>query len=224
MKLKKLLNGTPFAHRGLHNKEVMENSIESFERALEAGYGIELDVRMTHDNILITFHDKDIKELTGHTLPIEEIKYSELINFGVPKLEDVFKLIEKKSGKALIEIKESPFKKEIRLGVSSLIKQHKFEYAVISFDPRTVKWFKKNGYIAGLSIEKGYSKKILNIIVKGLVKYANPDFLVVEKSLLVKKSIKHARNKMKIIAWTIKSKNEKKKIEHFSDNYIFDEF
>ena len=41
--------GCRFAHRGLHakDKSVPENSLAAFRLAVEAGYGIELDIRFT---------------------------------------------------------------------------------------------------------------------------------------------------------------------------------
>ena len=41
-----------FAHRGLFNPKlgIPENSMPAFSRAIEKGYGIELDVQVTKDN------------------------------------------------------------------------------------------------------------------------------------------------------------------------------
>ena len=49
---KKFLN-VYYAHRGLHDNETdaPENSMSAFCRAVEAGYGIELDVQVTKDKI-----------------------------------------------------------------------------------------------------------------------------------------------------------------------------
>ena len=43
--------GVKWAHRGLHDikKGIPENSIPAFQAAIEAGYGIELDVHLTKD-------------------------------------------------------------------------------------------------------------------------------------------------------------------------------
>ena len=43
------LFGRPFAHRGLHGPRRPENSIAAFEAAVQAGYAIELDVRVSAD-------------------------------------------------------------------------------------------------------------------------------------------------------------------------------
>ena len=76
--------GWYYAHRGLHDKEdAPENSMLAFERAVEKGYGIELDVRMTGPifwEVLKTVDGKvpliieikaergdDVKEICGET-------------------------------------------------------------------------------------------------------------------------------------------------------------
>ena len=43
-----------YAHRGLHDREAgaPENSLPAFRRALERGYGVELDVHLTGDGRL----------------------------------------------------------------------------------------------------------------------------------------------------------------------------
>lgn len=51
-------------HRGARG-EVPENTLSSFQHASRAGvHGIELDVRMSLDGVLYTFHDKTLKRTT----------------------------------------------------------------------------------------------------------------------------------------------------------------
>ena len=61
------LKGWLYAHRGLHdgNHQVAENSLEAFRRAVEAGYGMELDVQLTADDQLVVFHDKSLNGSAG---------------------------------------------------------------------------------------------------------------------------------------------------------------
>lgn len=54
------------AHRGLHSDGVCENSLEAFRRAIEAGYGIELDVHLTADGKLCVIHDCYLSRMTGN--------------------------------------------------------------------------------------------------------------------------------------------------------------
>ena len=59
--------GVKWAHRGLHDikKGIPENSIPAFQAAIEAGYGIELDVHLTKDGKLVVFHDDDFRRICG---------------------------------------------------------------------------------------------------------------------------------------------------------------
>ena len=54
------LMGHYYAHRGLHDNETdaPENSMAAFRKAVDAGYGIELDVQLTKDRIPVVFHDE----------------------------------------------------------------------------------------------------------------------------------------------------------------------
>ena len=45
-----------YAHRGLHNEERAENSMSAFKAAVDSGYGIELDIRMTSDGKIVCVH------------------------------------------------------------------------------------------------------------------------------------------------------------------------
>ena len=50
------LQSTDYAHRGLHSKDVPENSLAAFTLARDEGYGIELDVRLSADGQIFVFH------------------------------------------------------------------------------------------------------------------------------------------------------------------------
>ena len=51
-----LLRRYRYAHRGFHDKpQVPENSLAAFRRAIERGFGAELDVHLTKDGKLVVF-------------------------------------------------------------------------------------------------------------------------------------------------------------------------
>ena len=70
----------PIAHRGLHsiNDGIIENSIKAAESAIDKGYSIECDVRITSDNDLVVFHDSNISRLTGVDGVVSEMKSNQL--------------------------------------------------------------------------------------------------------------------------------------------------
>ena len=70
---KKLL-GRRYAHRGWHDKPAIpENSLAAFRRALDKGWGAELDVHLLKDGTLAVFHDSDLRRCAGEEGDIEDL-------------------------------------------------------------------------------------------------------------------------------------------------------
>ncbi|KRB53033.1 glycerophosphodiester phosphodiesterase [Rhizobium sp. Root708] len=59
------LKEQPVAHRGYHdlNKDVWENTLSAFSRAIEAGFAIECDLHYASDGVPVVFHDEDLERL-----------------------------------------------------------------------------------------------------------------------------------------------------------------
>jgi len=57
----------PIAHRGLHDaaRGIIENSPAAVTAAVQAGYGIEIDVQISADGVPMVFHDYKLERLTG---------------------------------------------------------------------------------------------------------------------------------------------------------------
>ncbi|HPE95084.1 MAG TPA: glycerophosphodiester phosphodiesterase family protein, partial [Bacillota bacterium] len=70
--------GVMYAHRGLHGGDVPENSLEAFRLAVENGYGIELDIRLTKDGRVIVFHDDSLERVCGDARLAADCLYEEL--------------------------------------------------------------------------------------------------------------------------------------------------
>jgi glycerophosphoryl diester phosphodiesterase len=105
----------PFAHRGLHDRAhgVIENSLSAFRAAIDAGYGIELDVQRSADDVPIVFHDDDMDRLTDARGAFRDRSAAELgrtvLRGGsdrIPTLQEVLALV---AGQVplLVEIKEN---------------------------------------------------------------------------------------------------------------------
>ena len=68
-----------FCHRGYHDKpQIPENSLPAFRRAIERGWGAELDVHLLKDGTLAVFHDSDLFRCTGVSGMIEDLTLPEL--------------------------------------------------------------------------------------------------------------------------------------------------
>ncbi len=140
--------GKYIAHRGLHNESIPENSLGSFRKALEAGIACELDVRMTKDCRLVVFHDKSLLRMCGVDADISEFTYEQLSAFRlgesdekIPLLSEVLKLV---NGKIplLIEIKHGAPFGVLEKRLYHMLKKYKGEYAVQSFNPLSLLWFR----------------------------------------------------------------------------------
>ena len=199
------------AHRGMFdNIKIPENSIAAFKKALKYNYSIELDVQLTKDNVLVVFHDKNLKRMTGIDKLIEDSNYDEikklkLLNTKeyIPTLDEVLNLID---NKVLldIEVKGTKKIKEITNILKDKLKEYN-NYVLKSFDPRIVRNLKEN-----INSEVGYlidgKRKILysNFIIK----YSKADFLSISKKLLKTKKFNKLKNKYQLLIWTIKDKDE----------------
>lgn len=72
-----------YAHRGA-SSYAPENTMSAFRLGLEMGAnGIETDVQMTKDGVLVLFHDDTIKRVTGQEGRIRDYTYEELLEFDV---------------------------------------------------------------------------------------------------------------------------------------------
>jgi glycerophosphoryl diester phosphodiesterase len=141
-----------FAHRGLYGKNAPENSLAAFERAIDAGLGIELDVRLSRDNIPVVFHDKTLKRMCGDSRRISALTLAEIKNFRlcgtnqqIPTLEEALKLID---GKAplLIETKLSkrfPQPHRLERIMIPVLRKYTGEYMLQSFNKYSMRFMKR---------------------------------------------------------------------------------
>lgn len=211
------LNNLTIAHRGIHdNIKVPENSIPAFREALKYNYPIELDVQLTRDNILVVFHDKSLKRMTGvnkllETLTYDKLKELNLLNTKehIPTLKEVLKLV---NGKVLldIEIKTTSKIDDVCRILSKELEGYN-NIIVKSFDYKIIKWFKYNNP----NIKRGL---LLNNNKHNIFKLISckPNFLAISKNLKIKSYYKN----FPILLWTIKEKKEMDKYKLITNNYI----
>lgn len=142
--------GVNFAHRGLHSRDkaVPENSIEAFRLAARAGYGIELDVRLSRDGQVVVFHDDTLTRLCGLDRRVDELDYEELRRLklcgqetGIPLLSEVLKVVRGR-GPLIVELKPTPRRRELCEKTYALLEDYRGEVCIESFDPRIVAWFR----------------------------------------------------------------------------------
>ncbi len=143
--------GLNCAHRGLHTRDltIPENSIAAFTAAVDAGYGIELDIRLSSDGEVVVFHDETLQRMCGIAGRVEEKPFHELrelplldSNQRIPLLRDALELIDSRVP-LIIELKTTKLYKKLCQSAWRILRQYDGDICIESFDPRIVRWFKK---------------------------------------------------------------------------------
>lgn len=145
------LRGFRYAHRGLHGPLCPENSMAAFRKALEGGYGIELDVHLLKDGTLAVIHDSDLKRVTGREGIVEDLTREELkecfllgTEETIPEFRQVLELFD---GKApmIVELKSFAGNHDaLAAAVCRAMEGYRGLYCMESFDPYCVRWLRKN--------------------------------------------------------------------------------
>lgn len=227
------------AHRGLHkNKEIPENSLLAFKKAIEKSYSIELDINITKDNQIVVFHDEDLKRVCNVDKKIEELDYSFLENLTlfdtkekIPLLKEVLSLVDsldsKKDISLIIEIKKHKNIGVLEKLLLKMLDSYEVEYFICSFQMDILSWFRKNkkDLKIGLIFEKLPKRfeKYENLIF--LYKYSKikPDFVSLDYKLLDSLIYEFCKkNSLPIFCWTINSKEKYENIEKKVDGIIFE--
>ena len=227
-----LLN-RPVAHRGLWGEEIIENSLTAYRNAVEKGYPIEIDLYVTKDGKLVSFHDSTLKRMTGadgyiYEKTLAELKQLQLLGTDerIPTFDEVLEIAENKVP-LLIEIKDQPDKTVVEKTVERL-KSYKGEFALQSFNPLYINKVKKLApqFIRGILATQDAGKKsaITNYIVKKMPLnfLIKPDFISYDYKGIPKYAKK--TKKMPVISWTITSKEIETTVRPFIDNIIFEHY
>ena len=225
------------AHRGFHNAENPENSLGAFKNAIEVGYAIELDVQQIADGTVIVFHDYTLSRMTnkdGYTKNLlkSELQEYRLSNtqFFIPTLQQVLDLVEGQVP-LLIEIKNEGKVGELEKATLELLKNYNGEYAIQSFNPYSLEWFKKNapGIWRG-QLSSFFKGENLSFVKKFALKrmllnkkISCPNFISYNVQNLPNRFVKRYK-KIPLLAWCVRSQTEYLKAVRFCDNIIFENF
>ncbi|UWR11659.1 glycerophosphodiester phosphodiesterase family protein [Sulfitobacter mediterraneus] len=141
----------PLAHRALHDvaQGRPENSRAAIRAAIEAGYGIEIDVQLSADGAAMVFHDYALDRLTHDSGAVRLRSAADLKavplrggDEGIPDLSEVLQLV---AGQVplLIELKDQDGAMGTNLGpleqaTAAALKRYAGPVAVMSFNPNSV--------------------------------------------------------------------------------------
>ena len=229
-----------YAHRGLHDGEKPENSMAAFAAAKEHGFGIELDIRLSKDGVLMVFHDDTLNRVVGIDGKVIDFTAEELGKMSllgtaetIPTFRQVLDLIDG-AVPLLIEIKNSMSESGVAEKFIEEIEGYKGEFIVESFNPmalRTVKKARPDVLRGILSMRyQDYlepTPKPIGLLLENL--YMNflmrPDFISYDKRGYCVHNLRIIRRSLgtPLIAWTIRSEEEEAQaISHGFDTVIFE--
>ena len=206
-----------YAHRGMHGGSVVENSPAAFAAAIQRGLGIECDVQRSRDGQAMVFHDWELDRLTTATGPVKARGAAELARIGLGESGDTIptlaQLLTQVAGRVpvLIEIKS---KREVRyaplcLAVRNALEGYRGPVAVMSFDPRVVRWFADTArhIVRGLVVtEEGHRTLTGRYRRHASLWHARPEFLAYDVRDLPARfaSAQRARG-LPLLTWTVRS-------------------
>lgn len=239
------LHGFRYAHRGLYDKAagIPENSLPAFARAVARGYGVELDVHLLRDGTLAVFHDSDLFRMTGREGVLEELCAEELkecflneTGERIPEFCEVLALFAGTGLPVIVELKPHGGNCAA-LCARTMEELAKFDvlYCVESFDPRCVRWFKKNrpAVLRGqLSQDYGRRRgKVGRLTGFALTKLLSnvltrPDFIAYryEDRRSAPLALMRKLFGAQLVYWTVKSQQEFEKAEREGALVIFEGF
>jgi glycerophosphoryl diester phosphodiesterase len=206
-----------YAHRGLHGMGLPENSPAAFAAAIAQGMGIECDVQRSADGQAMVFHDEELDRLTGEGGPVALRSAAELgrivLSGGsdpIPTLQAVLGQI---AGQVplLIEIKSSQETDRrvggICLAVRRVLEGYIGPHAIMSFDPRVVRWFAERSplTVRGLVVTEKSAVPLLDMVRRRLAMWhARPDFLAYDIRNLPNRFVAAQRRRgLPVLTWTV---------------------
>ena len=142
-------------HRGkfCEDQSIPENSIAAIVEAIKMKADIEIDIRITADNVLVVFHDESLHRMCNVDGLIENMTYDAIQEYSlkktkehIPTFEQVLHVVDGQIN-LIIEIKPTSRVDQ----VCTLVMEHLFDYqgnyAICSFHPMIVTYFKKYFHI-----------------------------------------------------------------------------
>ena len=239
------LLGHHYAHRGLYNNEsdAPENSMAAFQKAIDAGYGIELDIQLSSDNVPMVFHDADLERICGVEGKVWDYTCEELQEmklFGteetIPTLVEALEVIDGQVP-ILIEYKMDKVNTDACAYSHEILKDYEGPYAIQAFHPFALFWYRQNakdiprGILAKNFLrdnkEKGEKSDIIDFLTTNLMLnvIGYPDFIAYDYQDADFYALKLCRLMgAQTSTWTLKDPAHYEQVKGEFDLYTFEGF
>lgn len=235
-----------YAHRGLHDtsQNIPENSMTAFRKAIEKGFGAELDVHLMADGQLAVVHDSDLQRVCGKSALIENLTAKDLKDYPllgsgetIPLLPEVLALFEGETP-LIIELKvEHGNAAALTDAVMALLQGWDGAYCIESFHPAALLHLRKHypSVIRGQLSENFLRtndagaltwpvRAILTLLLTSFL--TRPDFIAynyIDRSCPSLRLMKHLYG-VHEVGWTIRSQEILESLERQGVMPIFEGF
>lgn len=229
------------SHRGLHtfDKSIPENSYAAFKKSMDYGFSIECDLNLLKDGTVVVFHDKDFNRLCGINKNLSDVTYEEMKNYTLEHSRETIltlpELLSLVDGKVplLIELKPHGDAKRLCEQTAKILDGYAHPFAIFSFHPRVVLWFKKyrNHYIRGQISEYFKTDQNMKKLHKYMMKilffnrFTKPDFISYGITDLPNKYCDKAKRKgLTVISYAAKTQKQLDFVKSNYHNAVFEYF
>ncbi len=204
---------------------------------MEAGYGIELDVRLTLDGMPVVLHDAQLARVTGvggrvADLRFEDLARRRLVGTGetVPTLPQVLGLVRGRVP-VMVEVKSLRLTPgRIEPVVASVLDAYDGPVCVASFNPRTIGWFQQHrpqiprvltaGPLHGFPLPASLRRRLANLRDVTLLQPAAVSYELV--GLPTAATDRWRASGRPLVAWTVASPADLARAREHADNVIFE--
>ena len=228
-----------YAHRGLHNESLPENSLGAFQNAVKHRYGIELDIQLSKDKVPMVFHDATLNRVCGIDGKLAEYTCEELqkmhllgSEYTIPTFKEVLELVD---GRIPLLIEFKPGSTELCDIVCPILDEYNGSFCIESFDPFILRRIKAirprfaRGQLVTNSIKSKSCHNIfldtaLTLLLFNLL--SRPDFVAYDNNMKYNFSVFLCKKLFRIptFVWTIKSDEMYKKCIQNKSCTIFEGF
>ena len=231
----------PVAHRGLHGAGdgLVENSLAAVEAAIEGGYAVEVDLRLTADGGLVVIHDATLERTTHGAgrvgeRTLEELRHVTLRHTDetLSSIDDLFALTAGRSA-LFLELK-APYDPAAKATMTAALTRSLGRYggavAVMTFDPDLLALLRRAlpdtplGTLAG---GEGHQASMVSRFGRDAMLHTprtRPDFIAYFANALPTPLVALRRRKRPVFAWTVRSRAEADRLKPHVDQIIFEGF
>lgn len=236
----------PIAHRGLHGPGRPENSLAAIRAAVDAGYGVELDLQPSADGVPMVFHDPFLMRMTGQPGAVAERTAAALGRLrlkgggeGIPTLAEVLALV---AGRVplLVEVKDQshalgPVDGALEAATAAALRGYEGPVALMSFNPESVKALRDAARqvprgLVTCDFENGDAEwapagaeRLARLSAIADFEAAGASFVSHDKSDLARPRVAELKAAgVPVLCWTIRSPEEERAARVVADNVTFE--